>query len=260
MRIDYLHRRVMRDAQTLYAVLENVVPAQLPTEYSGRAINLQSFLNRVNRETEPLRIWHDIIHPDVGLMADRDIPNSEGSLHYMGEWLPRSYVKTTGHDADILIHWIVPQNGRRVTYTPATWRARRFTLWTYLMHEIVHRHQGAMGTEARESRVYHPQTTDLHLKEERMYLGDYDEIEAHAHDVALEMLAWYPDLSFTAAMAEVRASRYPKNSYATYPIYLRAFTDPKHPAFRVFQKKIRAWYQMMSKDRQTYIEMSLCPH
>jgi hypothetical protein len=57
------------------------------------------------------------------------------------------------------------------------------------------------------------------MLEERIYLSDIDEIEAFAHDLALEMQFYYPGKKINDILS--RPSRFRK--LTTYKVYKRAF-------------------------------------
>lgn len=245
MQITPLHRRVLMDAEILHSRVRRVFPARLPTERRGQSMNLQSWLDRLNNVTEELGI--------VNLIADAPeaVP---GTVRFCAEWSP------SGDDADIHISWIVHPRAHRLRPTPKLWRRWYFGFWMYTMHELVHRHQHNQRPHGHESRTFRPATEDATLREEQTYLGDYDEIEAHAHDIALEMLAWYPGMPFRIAMKSMRetARHFP---YATYPIYSKAFAStPDHPALTVLHWKIRTWYNVMQHFLPTYKKMQLYPY
>lgn len=212
-------------------------------------MNVGALLHRMNEHTKPFGVWNSIEHPSKGAKIEK------GQVHFTGEWTP--YCTRI---PDINIRWIMHPHGHRVSMTPHTWRKWYFNYWTFLMHELVHRYQDQQRTDTSTARVFRPSAEKSELRDNQAYLGDYDEIEAHAHDVALEMFAWLPDESYAAAMRTMRSNP-PFQSIATYPIYQKAFADtPGHPAMIVFHRKIRAWHKSMLQHRDVYATMNLHPY
>lgn len=260
MRVDFLHRRVMDDIRALSLDLRDVFPQQMPACYANRATNIGAFVKRMNAVTVNHRIWNQ-----VSVVEQPEI-YAPGWLRFCGEWTPKEFRTKEHRDQDVIIHWLVHPTARRITFTPNKWAFWSFTYWVYVMHELVHRHQAPTRNKSISERVYRPaakETENAPLHDEQKYLGSYDEIEAHAHDIALELLAIYPNLPFREAMRNMRHTNFHSVSIGglvTYPIYRHAFSDaPHHPVMPILHRKIRTWYRQLKQHRDAYEELGMLP-
>lgn len=249
MRIESLHRRIVMDARVLHEHLHHVYPVELPKIYQHQGMNLGSFLTRINAVTRPLNVVSAITNDGV---ARRQ------SISFSGEWLPECLLPANDETADIRIYWMTHPRGRRVHFTPSEWAHTRFVFWTVLMHELTHRHQDVYRGDTRAARVYRPHALAGARHDDQLYLGDYDEIEAHAHDIALEALHHYPGHTLSMALSKM-AHPDTKPPSSTYPIYLETFAgSTQHPAVRVMHRKVRLWYATMQKNLDFYHTVELC--
>lgn len=247
MQLATIHRRVMMDTRVLQEALEEVFPVKMPKHYQGKMFNLSSFLSHVNRVTEEYGILNVItVEAD-----DKQIPPNTVLL--TGTWLPEDLLPHMGSTADIRLEWHVSPRHRRQRWTQKEWAKRRFYFWSYLMHEMIHRHQDVYRNNGSFARVYRPWADRKDVQDEQKYLGDYDEIEAHAHDAALEMRTWFPDLGYRDALQQIKAMALPSPFTSTYSGYMRAFQHaPRHPVLPVFHRKIRKWWQLMGEQDEFY--------
>lgn len=252
MQLAVIHRRVMMDARVLHEALNDVLPVKIPRRYRGRAFNLSSHLSRLNAVTEHYGILNVIAEdPD-----DAKIPPNTVLL--TGTWLPEDLLPQQGSTADIRLEWHVGPAHRRQRWTQKEWSKRRFYFWSYLMHEMIHRHQDVYRTNGSCARVYRPWAERKDMQDEQTYLGDYDEIEAHAHDVALEMRIWYPTLPYRECLSQMRNGLLTASHISTYAVYTRAFRDAsKHPALPVFHRKIKQWWRLMGEQKDFYRSLHL---
>ena len=258
MQLAALHRRVMMDTRVLHEAVNAVFPVKMPKRYRNRPFNLSAFLRQLNAVTEPLGVLNELVN-------ERELP--KGGVVMTAQWLPEDHLPVNGSSADVRLEWHVHPHGHRQSWTQNLWGKRRFYFWSYLMHELIHRHQdvcrGVSQGQESLARVYRARVENTVLKEEQTYLGDYDEIEAHAHDVALEMRAWYPDATYREALAQMKAEDPPRGvvtcqTASTYAVYTRAFrTTPKHPALPVFHRKIKTWWHLMSTQPDFYQSLHL---
>jgi hypothetical protein len=258
MQLEALHRRVIMDARVIHEAVNTVFPAKMPKQYQGRAFNLSAFLRRLNATTESLGVVNDVV-------AEKKIPKN--TVLMTAQWLPEDCLPVNGSSADVRLEWNINTQSRRQTWTQKEWSKRRFYFWSYLMHELIHRHQdmyrGRMRGQESFARVYRARVESGILKEEQIYLGDYDEIEAHAHDVALEMRMWYPGSSYRDALVQMKMQAPPRGAItcqgsSTYVVYTRAFaTTPKHPALSVFHRKIKTWWHLMGAQPDFYQSLHL---
>ena len=250
MRLDALHRRVVMDARVIQQKVNDVFPRKLPAEYRGRATNIQAFLNRLNTVTEPFGVRNVIVD-------DPRLPKNVNKM--TAYWIAERELPYEQSMADIRLEWHVHPQAHRMVWNARTWAQRRFFFWTFLMHELCHRHQNIYreNRDQHESRTYRSDATHEDIRSDQEYLGDYDEIEAYAHDVAFEMLIQFPELSFTEALSAV-AGQADADDPSSYSFFMKAFeTSPKHPALKIFQKKIRQWYRILSGNMEFYHSLHL---
>jgi hypothetical protein len=247
MRIEPLHRRIVMDARVLHERIHDIFPAELPAAYRDRAINIGAFIKRLNALTRPLNIYNEI---------SDDRTARQTSISFSGEWLPECMLPANNESADIRIYWILHPRGHRQKFTAQDWQYAHFVFWTVVMHELAHRHQDVYRGETRTARVYRPHSSDASIQKDQLYLGDFDEIEAHAHDIAVEALHYYPELSLSAALTEMREPV--EVPATTYPIYLKTFKNSaQHPALAVLHRKIRHWYTVMKRNLDFYRTLEL---
>lgn len=242
MRIDALQRRLTRDVTQLHEAVQDVLPVQMPAKYA-QPFNLLSFLERVNKHTLPLNVYNKIVlDPTMG----------KGNLRMTAEWLGYDELPEDGQKADVRILWHVHPHSRRVKISGAEWQRRRFYFYSLLMHELIHRYQDETRPETASSRKFSPSAPEPAIRKEQAYYGDYDEIEAHSHNAAIELLMWYPHLNYRNAVTE--CLQYSGRMITpTYNMFFVAFLDNlHHPTFRTFKNKVRSWYKMMQKTREMY--------
>jgi hypothetical protein len=242
MRIDALQRRLTRDVTALHTAVQDVLPVQMPDRYA-EPFNLRSFLNRLNEQSLPLNVYNKLV-PDV--------TQDKGTLRMSAEWLGYDELPEDGTHADVRILWYVNPNSRRVKVCPAEWARRRFYFYSLTMHEFIHRYQDETRDEHATAKKFSPSAPEPAIRREQEYYGDYDEIEAHAHNAALELATWYPYLNYHNAVTE--CLQYSGRMITpTYNMFFVAFLDNlKHPTFRTFKNKVNAWYKMIRNSSEMY--------
>lgn len=252
MRLDALHRRVIMDASVIHTDLDAVLPAKIPAQYDNRVVYLRPLLRRVNTTTRLHNIHNDITN---------DPKVSKATVKFTAEWRPEELLPHNGSDADIHVHWMMHPRGRRAVMTQDTWTMFRFGYWSYVLHELVHRHQNYYRKDQSSPRVYRPISDKADIREEQQYLGDFDEIEAYAFDAALEMFARYPSDSWDENFAATKALPASTHTPTTYAIYKKTFAEaPHHPVITTFERKMHTWYAIMLPYRDFYRELELSAH
>ena len=247
MRTDALHRRVVQDLKSVSERVGDILPPKMPKRHEGRSYNLSAFLRRMNERTESLGVFHER-HDDIAM--------PEHTLVVSGLWLPKVELPENGSRADIRLLWHVHPNTKRILMSRNVWDRRRFYFWQRLAHELVHRHQDARREDDSEARTYAVRTEHRDRKSQQLYYGNYDELEAYAHDAAMEFITWMPDLSFGAAVRAVDAL---PHSYVVVPAwtdFLSAF-DETHPATAAFKRKTKAWWDTMRATPAIYEQLRL---
>ncbi len=250
MQLVALHGHVMQDSLVLLDATRAVLPEKLPPEYAGRSIYFASLLKRLNACTLPLGVYNTMVE---------DVSMTPNEVKMTAEWRPYRTRVRKGQNADIRIRWHVHPLARRWVVTPTSWRHRRFYFWSFLMHELVHRHQDAARRKNTTSLVFKPAAEEKNLRAEQTYLGDFDEVEAYAHDIALEMVVWFPAMRYREAFQHMKTFHH-RRITATYPGYAGVFGEtPTHPAMRALRRKIHVWYRIMDQHRDTYQTLGLEP-
>lgn len=242
MRVDTLHKKMAQDVRVVHESLAGVLPVRMPKIYETREMNVRSFLARLNKVTEPLNVFNEL---------KEDPMEAEGTLSTSGLWNTAGELPENGSYADVRLIWHVHPKTKRVKMTPHKWNRHRFYFYQLLMHELMHRHQ-----DDTSERVYRARSEDRETKESQTYYGATSEIEAHAHDAALELRAWWPAVPFRTAVSYAKEVMNPTPS--TYMLYQVAFMDcPSHPAMKHFKRKLRAWYDLLDKQADFYDALQL---
>lgn len=224
-----------------------VLPVKMPKQYHEQKLNLIPFIRRMNTYTEPYKVFNE-------LQTDASMPI--GSVVASGLWLPKKELPENGSRADVRVIWHAHPKTRRVTLTPLKWDRRRFYYWQRIGHELVHRYQEAGRPPDAEARTYHVEAVSRNQKEQQSYYGNYDELEAYAHDAALEMMSWYGAYSFHEAQKWMENWGTAGAVVPTYNTYLAVFGS-SHPAVHAFKRKCRAWWDIMQKSKDFYTSLEL---
>lgn len=247
MRVDALHRRIIRDAKAMHETVGDNFPVLMPEQYLSRQMNLKRFLSRLNTATEDHGVFNEV---------KEDMEVLPGDLRITGLWLPKGDLPENDSYADIRVLWHVNPETKLFNLTKAEWARRYYYFWQITMHELTHRHQCANDPN-RVPRTYKVRSTQRDLKEEQVYFGSYDEIEAHSHDAALELILWWGHLSFRDAVHEAMCYN-GRFITPTYCFYAATFCEtPKHPAMKAFKQKLRQWYDWMQDHREFYDAIQL---
>jgi hypothetical protein len=247
MRVDTLHREMMTDVMAMHDAVARVLPVQMPKMYETRQMNVSGFLNRLNKVTEPLGLYHE--RKDDAEMEPVGMVTS-------GLWLAKSELPQNNSSADLRLLWHVHPTVSRIQWTGAMWNRRRYFFWQMFMHELVHRYQFVhMGD--RTPPTYRPRSDQRDTKEAREYYGNYDEIEAHSHSCAMELMTWWPGLSMRDAIHEAMTCT-SRMVTPTYCLYDQTFADtPKHPAVTHFKRKVKAWFELLQSQPDVYQMLGL---
>jgi hypothetical protein len=96
---------------------------------------------------------------------------------------------------DIVLHF--HEGNRCFNFTKRTWREFRFLLSQVLQHELIHKSQYSYRAELNSGGVclyYDIKGGEKSDKEMMDYLAELDEIDAYSHDIAMEILEYYPNI------------------------------------------------------------------
>ncbi len=240
MRVDILHKCLIRDVTKLQQALKDVLPPVLPTKYQHRSINLRSFLKQLNAQTEPLGVHSRTTY-------DKDV--ERGSMQHSAFWYPKELLPHAGSHCDIHIRWHI-HKWSRIRWTPEEWQRRRYFFWQFLMHELIHRYQGQwrakyVGAKS-DSLHFAPAAPEHKNRDEQIYLGDFDEVETFAFMAALEFHTWW---QFPTKSEYVHAAYdcIDEHVTPTYQYYTSAF-DQNAPVVRRFRRKVWMWHQLMTAE------------
>ena len=248
MRVNTLHYRVMEDVRVMYDAVSDLFPVQMPARFNTRAQNVSSFVKALNKRMEPHGVFNE---------RKYDLEIEPGKVFTSGLYLNNAELPENGSHADIRILWHAHPATKRIQWTQALWNRRRMFFWTMFMHESIHRHQDAVRPYDRTEKTFKPWSTTRDVKEQQNYLGAYDEIETHSHDAAVELYAWWGNLSFTEAVDA--AQNYTGRMVTpTYKFFTITFDEtPVHPAVKAFKKKVRDWYDIIKKYPEVYDMLKL---
>lgn len=249
MNIDVLHRRVLEDVGCIYPALQDILPAIMPRAYVQHKVNVSAFVKRLNRITQPLEIHNYVLRTER-------VPKE--TVKFTGLWLPESELPWKRSRADVRIEWNLHPTSNRLAFTYKSWRQFRFGYWGYLMHELVHRHQNIQQEirNVRDTRSFRPESAVDSIREEQEYLGSYDEIEAYAHDVAVEMVLLSPSTSFTKALSVMQQQSI--ECATSYNVFTQSFANvPEHPAMKVFMRKVHEWFDLVKSQQSFYCLLEL---
>lgn len=131
--------------------------------------------------------------------------------------------------------------------TMFVWDDVRRTLFLFLasqvlQHELIHRHQHEnRSEEAREFVEYYPVASlNPKMQAEMDYLSECDEIEAYAHDIALEIRFYYNKHNPYDVLRNLGRRHY----VTSYKIYKRAFKSADDWSI-VHDKLLKKVYQWL---------------
>ena len=251
MQLLTLHKKITDDALSMRKAVESVLTPMSQQRYRGQSMYLTPFLSRLNEVTTPFKVNNELVE---------DTTVDSTNLQLTAQWWPTRLKTRPRRRIDIHIEWHVHPQGRSCGVHTSDWQSRHFYFWSYLMHELAHRHQNNHRSEDVLSQKFIPTEGIGHdLWALQMYLGDFDEVEAYAHDVALEMVVWFPTLGYRAAFAQMKKFQHELIN-ASYPLFATAFDKtPKHPAMLLLRKKIQGWYRIMDTQRDIYQALQLGP-
>lgn len=236
----------MADIELMIDDVNRVIPVTMPKKYESSALNVLPFIKRLNAVTEPHRVFNEVV---------TDASLNPGQTAVSALWIPKYELPENGSRADVRIIWHLHPSTRRLSMSPLKWSRRRSYFWSRVGHEIVHRHQAGFRSPDGDARNYRTQADDRDVREDQQYLGNYDELEAHAYDAAFEMASWCPGATFTQALKSIYEI-HGNTVIPTYTTYIMAF-PPAHPAILPFQRKVRAWWEQIQKSPEFYARLAL---
>ena len=250
MQLLTLHKKITDDALSMRKAVESVLTPMSQQRYRGPSMYIAPFLSRLNEVTTPFKVNNELVD---------DTTLDPTGLQLTAQWWPTRLKARPRRRIDIHIEWHVHPRGHSYGVHTSDWQCRHFYFWSYVMHELAHRHQNNHRSVDVLSQKFIPTADDEDLWDLQKYLGDFDEVEAYAHDIALEMVVWFPTLGYRAAFAQMKKFQHELIN-ASYPLFAIAFDEtPKHPAMLLLRKKIQGWYRIMDTQRDIYRALQLGP-
>ena len=107
--------------------------------------------------------------------------------------------------------------------TEKNWPEIRFSISQCLQHELIHRRQAGhrLHLDNEYALYYDVKPSDSNDKQQMDYLAEFDEIEAYAHDIAMEIKNFYPN---TNPLEILRTINYRKKLWS-WTYYKRSFKN-----------------------------------
>ena len=104
---------------------------------------------------------------------------------------------------DILLHF--SDSIQAYNFTARKWQMFRFLLSSVLQHELIHKEQYACRPVSnRDTCLYYDVKAGAKSDKEYMdYLAELDEIDAYAHDIAMEIKELYPSIDPYEVLATI---------------------------------------------------------
>ncbi len=211
--------------------------------------------NIINRPVSPKRIsklLDSIFKKEYGvtvgtMSADKNIDVDEINLN--GYFDPERWDEWENIEL-VLIHH--PNNKKNIIFDNISWKNLKFHIKQVLLHEFIHREQYKKRNGFNPNKILN--ITDLLVKfrrtpdeEQKEYLSNIDEIEAHAHDIVLEL--HNENLNFNEIKNILRTfSKIPNKAQESKSITLWAYgkyfnRNTNHPVIKLLLKKIYAYLQ-----------------
>lgn len=225
-----------------------VLPRKMPSRYKTGRMNLGSFVKRLNTVTAPFNVVNEV-EPDPTLIV--------GGSAISAFWYPKNLLPENNSYADVRIIWHPHPAARRIKMSPIIWARRRFYFWERVAHEFVHRYQDFGRAAGATSRTFRVRTSDpARAAEQQQYYSDYDELEAYAHDAALEIITWWPEDTRQQAISLSNITPMDVLCQPSYYNYLEIF-EVGHPARANFRRKVKQWYHAMKQTEDFYTKLAL---
>jgi hypothetical protein len=117
----------------------------------------------------------------------------------------------------------------------------RFFLAAILQHEIIHREHFARYPDYYSRRIHvdHSSLRSQKRRDEVEYLTDYSEVDAYAHDIAMELRYYYPNRSLSELLNNIDHLR----KVHVFHMYKKAFRGLDWTVLRrTLLRKVHKWY------------------
>jgi len=232
------------DVLEVQEALSGLMPAQMPVGLDERDVNIRHYIRKLHAATSPFKIAN---------VVENSSETAPGEIHTSGEW---EEPETRKRGCDVKMVFYLNPATKRLRWTESQWDRRRTVYYQMLMHELIHRHQPSANGLAK-TRKYRPTAVSAWSAERQEYHGSVDEIEAYAHDAALEYFIHWPEGSYrdvTRAAFELRDLPSPPTTVTFTKVFEN---DPTHAALKHFYRKTRAWFDFMNSRPDFYLNLEL---
>ncbi len=119
--------------------------------------------------------------------------------------------------------------------TDAQWRAFKFELIITIMHEYVHYMQWTFHEDQFETVLLHKETPNEELQEQRDYYAAWDEIQAYAHCIYMEM----KDRNGHKSVADML--QHPTSYYSPTLRHIKSLFDGFDYPIRYLYREVLRW-------------------
>jgi hypothetical protein len=129
--------------------------------------------------------------------------------------------------------------------TEDRWHMFKFRIIQTLMHELIHQIQYQIrdGENIDGRLCYRSKELRKRRKEYQEYLGDYDEIQTHSHDLYMEMKQYYPGLTVDEIFS-LPSTYFTPNDVTTLYSYYREFKHNKKVApIKKLKQFTKEWHE-----------------
>jgi hypothetical protein len=162
----YLASKINRRIDGMRPMLQGSVPLETVWEQTQRAL-------------KPLGV-------KVHFIPDHDIPPAEMSCSGLYDWSRKK------QPVEISLHF--NSRKRRYNFTEKNWQRFRFLLSQVVQHEFIHKNQFSYRQcfeDGGTCLYYDIKGSEKSDKDHMDYLAELDEIDAYAHDIAMEIRHHY---------------------------------------------------------------------
>lgn len=208
-----------------------IIPAlvtTLPPSLVGTSLTYRQLSHRLNRACRPL-----------GSMV-RVYRDKKRNFNKRQDFDVSAYFDTEKTHLPISLTVHVDPKREVMEFTDSVYRRFMFRVAQTLHHECIHAEQMERRAHLMERRV-NVQPSKRMSKEQRkhmQYLSDHHEIEAYAHDIAMEIVTFYPRCDPMNVIKRIDAKRY----LTTYRYFSRAFLNTEWESVHdLLIKKIMKW-------------------
>ncbi len=121
----------------------------------------------------------------------------------------------------MIIYLLVSKDYNHFEITKKSWKKIKFAISQTCQHEAIHQHQWQFKDYQPDKGLRTRYNFPDKNYREKIYLSDPDEIEAYAHDIAMEIKFFYPNRNSLEVLKH--AGRFKK--LWSYQYYLHTFYD-----------------------------------